>query len=158
MALTFENYPYFEPTSNMPECRARARRTILFAYHSGLRPKKISDRFRKLAKNARSAMLCDHVSYWEDQYRARFILIELYHVPQGYLDALQAKGLTSCCIPTNLSPYCGGEWSTAAGAQPGTTSILICEVKHQDGLDWVAGLLIDDALSAPEWNDTGLLA
>ncbi|PSJ15893.1 helix-turn-helix transcriptional regulator [Nitrosomonas supralitoralis] len=148
----YENYPYYEPSSDIPERIARARRVKDFGWYSGLRPRKANQGFLRLLEKVRPARNLDHVSYWvEAQSGAKFILNEPYHLPQGYQAALQSMGLASFCIPTNLAPYCG-RWSETGGDQPRTSSILICEAKHQDELDWIAELLTDGALLAPEWN------
>ena len=115
--------------STADELLARARRLILFADFTCLKPVQFNEKvFRKLVDRVYAAGPFDHLSYWISTSGAKFIISESYSYEHDFLLKLAEQGLIATLIPTSLSPYCGG-WSSTSGVNPGTTSYLICDHK-----------------------------
>lgn len=138
-------YSYFAPNlSEMPFIRAienskqstandllaRAYRVTLFADSTCFKPVQYNDKqFGNLKDRLYEAGSSEHVSFWKSSLGTKFILNEPYGLESDYLHKLGNQGLIATLIPTNLSPYCGG-WNSTPGAEPKTTSYLICDCKN----------------------------
>jgi hypothetical protein len=112
------------------ELLVRAYRVIEFADSACFKPVKFSlKRFGNLLDRVRAAGSCDHLSFWISSLGTKFILNEPYSTDPNYFLNLGQQGLIALAIPTNLSPYCGS-WDPSPGAQPKTTSYLICDYRN----------------------------
>lgn len=134
------------------EQAARARRTSLFANTTALSQTKTQTK-RTLAEIEviNRHMHMDHLSAWHSGSGALFILNEPYYCKEADISALENSGYEVRVVPTDLAPYCG-QFKTEAGAQPGTTSLLITTSNNVDELDLIYQNLLEAARSAPAWN------
>jgi hypothetical protein len=153
---TIRQYPYYIPQfatdPGSTEWQCRIRRTELFGKTTGLRAVKTQAK-RRLAEIERIKrhIQLDHVSTWESDSSALFILNETYHYTKAEIAALEQAGYEVRIVPTNLAPYCG-RFDSAKGAKPWTTSLLITRRENSDELDSIHLRLLAEEHTASDWN------
>jgi hypothetical protein len=152
----YHAYPYYSSRlANSPgelEWRCRNRRTELFGNTTGLIAVTVQTK-SQLAEieKIKRHMHFDHVSAWESDSLALFILNEPYQYSKAEISALEQAGYEVRIVPINLAPYCG-RFNPAKGAQPWTTSLLITRRENTEELDSIHRRLLSEELTAPDWN------
>lgn len=145
---------YTHDSSFAEEYLTRSRRSAAFA--DALRAKPIAEPtegHRQLLKQVEGCLHADHVTCWILGDDTPFLLVEPYCDDFGRKITLSQLGLLCCTVPQQLSPYCG-DWNSALGASPKTTSFLLGFSADQAALTRAEKSLQVGAIWTPRWNAT----